>query len=185
MQACARTKLQYDVPELDEAVELVAYDDSWPDLYDRERFRIALAFGVVPKSGLIQHIGSTAVPGLVSKPVIDLMIGSGAWPPPDALARGVCALGYENLGDAGVPKRIYLRLRGPLKFNVHIVRRGGTHWTNNIALRDYLRENAAARETYAAAKVAALNIGRGRLLAYSEAKSSVIGELIAAARRQV
>ena len=68
---------------------------------------------------------------------------------------------------------------------MHIVRRGGTHWTNNIALRDYLRENAAARETYAAAKVAALNIGRGRLLAYSEAKSSVIGELIAAARRQV
>ena len=76
-------------------------------------------------------------------------------------------------------------LRGPVNFNVHIVRRGGTHWTNNIALRDYLRENAAARETYAAAKVAALNIGRGRLLAYSEAKNSVIAELIAAARQRL
>jgi GrpB-like predicted nucleotidyltransferase (UPF0157 family) len=135
------------VPELDEAVELVPYDDSWPALYDKERFRIALAFGVMPQSGLIQHIGSTAVPGLVAKPIIDLMIGSGAWPPPDGLVRGICRLGYENLGDAGVPKRIYLRLRGPLNFNVHIVRRGGTHWTNNIALRDYLRENAAARES--------------------------------------
>lgn len=171
--------------EPDEAVELVPYDDAWPELYDKERFRIALAFGVIPKSGLIQHIGSTAVPGLTSKPVIDLMLGSSKWPPPNALIRGVCALGYENLGDAGVPKRVYLRLRGPVNFNVHIVRRGGTHWTNNIALRDYLRENAAARETYAAAKVAALNIGRGRLLAYSEAKNSVIAELIAAARQRL
>ena len=171
--------------ELDEAVELVPYDDAWPEQYDKERFRIALAFGVIPKSGLIQHIGSTAVPGLTAKPVIDLMLGSSRWPPPNALIRGVCALGYENLGDAGVPKRVYLRLRGPVKFNVHIVRRGGTHWTNNIALRDYLRDNAAARETYAAAKVAALNIGRGRLLAYSEAKNSVIAELIAAARKHV
>lgn len=171
--------------ELDEAVELVPYVDAWPEQYDRERFRIALAFGVIPKSGLIQHIGSTAVPGLTAKPVIDLMLGSSKWPPPNALIRGVCALGYENLGDAGVPKRVYLRLRGPVNFNVHIVRRGGTHWTNNIALRDYLRDNAAARETYAAAKVAALNIGRGRLLAYSEAKNSVIAELIAAARKHV
>jgi GrpB-like predicted nucleotidyltransferase (UPF0157 family) len=173
------------VSELDEAVELVPYDDAWPDLYDKERFRIALAFGVIPKSGLIQHIGSTAVPGLTARPVIDLMLGSSRWPPPNALIRGVCALGYENLGDAGVPKRVYLRLRGPVKFNVHMVRRGGTHWTNNIALRDYLRDNAAARETYAAAKVAALNIGRGRLLAYSEAKNSIIGELVAAARNRV
>ncbi len=171
--------------ELDEAVELVAYDDAWPELYDRERFRIALKFGVLPKSGLIQHIGSTAVPGLVSKPVIDLMLGSSAWPPPNALIRGVCALGYENLGEAGVPKRVYLRLRGAQNFNAHIVRRGGTHWTNNIALRDYLCDNAAARETYATAKVAALNVGRGRLLGYSEAKSSVIAELIAAARGRV
>jgi GrpB-like predicted nucleotidyltransferase (UPF0157 family) len=173
------------VSELDEAVELVAYDDAWPELYDRERFRIALKFGVLPKSGLIQHIGSTAVPGLVSKPVIDLMLGSSAWPPPNALIRGVCALGYENLGEAGVPKRVYLRLRGAQNFNAHIVRRGGTHWTNNIALRDYLCDNAAARETYATAKVAALNVGGGRLLGYSEAKSSVIAELIAAARGRV
>jgi GrpB-like predicted nucleotidyltransferase (UPF0157 family) len=172
-------------PVLDEAVELVAYDEAWPEVYDQERFRIALAFGVLPKSGLIQHIGSTAVPGLVSKPVIDLMIGSGNWPPPEALVRGICALGYENLGDAGVPKRIYLRFRGKRNFNVHIVRRGGTHWTNNIALRDYLRDNESARETYSAAKVAALNLGKGRLLGYSEAKGSVMSELVAAARGQL
>lgn len=168
--------------DLDEAVELVPYDDAWPEQYDRERFRIALAFGVLPKSGLIQHIGSTAVPGLIAKPVIDLMLGSSQWPPPNALIKGVCALGYEHLGEAGVPRRVYLRLRGRQNFNAHIVRRGGTHWTNNIALRDYLRANPAAREAYATAKLTALNAGQGRLLAYSEAKSPYISELIAAAR---
>ena len=71
---------------------------------------------MLPKSGLIQHIGSTAVPGLVSKPVIDLMLGSSHWPPPNALIRGVCDLGYENLGEAGIAKRVYLRFRGFAEF---------------------------------------------------------------------
>ena len=49
------------------------------------------------------------------------MLGSSDWPPPNALIAGVCALGYENLGEAGVPKRVYLRLRGAQNFNAHIV----------------------------------------------------------------
>ena len=168
--------------ELDEPVELLPYDSSWPAIYDQERFRIALSFGVLPKSGLIQHIGSTAVPGLIAKPVIDLMIGAGHWPPPNALLRGICALGYEHLGEAGVPRRVYLRFRGTRNFNAHVVERGGTHWTNNLAIRELLRDDATAREKYAEAKMVALNAGGGRLLAYSEAKNAVMSELLAAAK---
>jgi GrpB-like predicted nucleotidyltransferase (UPF0157 family) len=168
--------------ELDEPVTLVPYDPKWPDVYDQERFRIALAFGVFPSSGLIQHIGSTAVPGLVAKPVIDLMLGVRDWPPPNKLIRGVCSLGYENLGEAGVVERVYLRCRSGQHFNAHVVKRGGAHWTNNLALRDLLIRDAAAREKYAAAKIAALTKGAGRLLAYSAAKEDVIAELIARAR---
>jgi GrpB-like predicted nucleotidyltransferase (UPF0157 family) len=169
--------------DLDENVELVPYDDAWPDIYDQERFRIALAFGVFPKSGLIQHIGSTAVPGLIAKPVVDLMVGVGKWPPPPALIKGICGLGYENLGEAGVPERVYLRLRGTRNFNAHVVRRSSAHWANNIALRELLRSDAAAREKYAAAKITALNKGGGRLLAYSAAKHAAVAELIATATR--
>jgi GrpB-like predicted nucleotidyltransferase (UPF0157 family) len=169
--------------ELDEPVELLPYDGEWAHIYDQERFRIALAFGVFPKSGLIQHIGSTAVPGLIAKPVVDLMVGVGKWPPPAELIKGICKLGYENLGEAGVAERVYLRLRGTRNFNAHIVRRGGAHWANNIALRELLRRDLAARERYAAAKIVALNKGGGRLLAYSAAKQDAIAELIAAATR--
>ena len=174
--------MKLDSMNIDEPVSLVPYDPAWPDVYDQERFRIALAFGVFPSAGLIQHIGSTAVPGLVAKPIIDIMLGVRAWPPDEKLIVGVCALGYENLGEAGVPGRVYLRRRADRHFNAHIVQRGGDHWNNNIALRDYLRGDARAREKYAASKIAALTKGSGRLVAYSAAKSDTMNELIAAAR---
>jgi GrpB-like predicted nucleotidyltransferase (UPF0157 family) len=168
---------------LDEPVSLVPYDPKWPEIYDQERFRIALAFGVFPSSGLLQHIGSTAVPGMQSKPVIDLMLGVREWPPPNKLLRGVCGLGYENMGEAGVPERVYLRCRSGQHFNAHVVVRGGKLWNDSLALRDYLRGDAAARERYAAAKIAAITKGAGRLLGYSEAKQEIMAELIAKAQR--
>jgi GrpB-like predicted nucleotidyltransferase (UPF0157 family) len=166
---------------LDEPVHLVPYDPAWPDVYDQERFRIALAFGVFPNSGLLQHIGSTAVPGLIAKSVIDIMIGVRGWPPPEKLLAGLTGLGYENLGEAGVPARIYLRRRADRQFNAHVVERNGAHWTNNLALRDHLCADAAAREKYATAKIAALTRSGGNLLAYSAAKADAVAELIRAA----
>jgi GrpB-like predicted nucleotidyltransferase (UPF0157 family) len=169
---------------LDEPVSLVPYDPQWPGLYDQERFRIALAFGVFPSSGLLQHIGSTAVPGMMSKSIVDLMVGVREWPPPNKLLRGICGLGYENMGEAGVPERVYLRCRSGQPFNAHVVVRGGKLWNDSLALRDYLRADAAARERYSAAKIAAITKGAGRLLAYSEAKQEIMAELIAAAARR-
>jgi GrpB-like predicted nucleotidyltransferase (UPF0157 family) len=167
---------------LDEPVTLVPYDPKWPEIYDQERFRIALAFGVFPSSGLLQHIGSTAVPGMISKPVVDLMLGVREWPPPNKLLRGVCGLGYENMGEAGVAERVYLRCRSGQHFNAHVVARGGAHWTNNLALRELLLRDPAAREKYSAAKIAAITKGSGRLIGYSEAKQEIMNELIAKAR---
>jgi GrpB-like predicted nucleotidyltransferase (UPF0157 family) len=168
--------------DIDEPVLLVPYDDAWPSRYDGERLRIAAAFGVEPRAGLMQHIGSTAVPGLVGKPVIDIMLGVGSWPPrPEFIAR-ICKLGYENLGEAGIPGRIYLRRRDLNSYNAHVVQRGGEHWTNNLAIRDLLRRDPGSRARYAAAKRAALDAGKGRLLAYSEAKEEAVAELLAAAR---
>lgn len=168
--------------EIDEPVLLVPYDDAWPARYDGERMRIAAAFGVEPRSGLMQHIGSTAVRGLVAKPVIDIMLGVGSWPPRSEFIARLGTLGYENLGEAGVPGRIYLRRRDLNSFNAHIVQRGGEHWTNNLAIRDLLRRDAASRARYAAAKRVALDLGKGRLLAYSAAKDDAVAELLAAAR---
>jgi len=82
-----------------------------------------------------------------------------------------------------VPGRVYLRLRDARDFNLHIVELGGTHWNDNLALRDLLRRDAGARERYAAAKQAALAAGESRLLAYSAAKHSAVAELLSTARK--
>lgn len=94
-------------------------------------------------------------------------------------------LGYQNLGEAGVPGRIYLRLRGvEPAFNLHLLERGGAHWITNLALRNLLRSNPEAGARYAAAKARALASSDARLLGYSAAKAPLVTELLALARTQ-
>lgn len=178
----ALRKQSPDDSVLDEEVSLVPHDPAWAADFEAERARIAATFELPP--GSLQHIGSTAVPMLPAKSVIDMMLGVAVLPPTRAMISRLEILGYENLGEAGVPGRTYLRLRGDDKgsFNLHIVERGGTHWTNNLALRDLLRRDGPARERYAAGKQAALTSAGNRLLAYSAAKQPLIDELLAQAK---
>lgn len=164
---------------IDEPVLLADYDEAWPSAFSEERNRLAAALRV-PQDRL-EHIGSTAVPGLLAKPVIDIMLGVERWPPDTTLIHAISRAGYEFLGEAGVPERLYFRLRGPTSFNLHVVRLDGTHWRANLALRDYLRRSESARSRYARAKLAAVSAGNTTLLAYSAAKSAVIADLLSAA----
>lgn len=179
-----RSGLRRDRPEaadIDEPVTLVTYDPGWPDAFTRERRRITDAVALADDR--IEHIGSTAVPGLTSKPVIDLMLGVDRLPPSHDLLARLEILGYQNLGEAGVPGRLYLRLRGgEREFNLHLMERGGDLWKNNLALRELLRADPVARERYERGKAGALQAGGGRLQGYSDAKHPLITELLATAR---
>ncbi len=73
-------------------------------------------------------------PGLIAKPIIDLMLGVDRFPPSAELQTAIERLGYEPLGEAGVPGRLYFRRRGAQHDNLHVVLKGGAHWTNNLAL---------------------------------------------------
>jgi GrpB-like predicted nucleotidyltransferase (UPF0157 family) len=163
------------VPALDEPIPLCAYDERWPDLFVPEALRIAAG---LPPEVAIEHIGSTAVPGLLAKPIIDVMLG--VEPGCDVLAirTELVALGYQDLGDAGVAGRLHFRRRGKAAFNTALVERGGAIWRANLAVRDYPRTNPGAAREYAAAKHAALDSGVRSLLAYSEYKGPVVDRLI-------
>ena len=95
---------------LDERIAVCKADPAWPTWFQRETVRLqsALPGELVPE---IQHIGSTAVPGLDAKPIVDLMVGIFE---PGRIAEVVERLerlGYESLGEAGVPGRWALRKR--------------------------------------------------------------------------
>jgi GrpB-like predicted nucleotidyltransferase (UPF0157 family) len=162
---------------IDEPVELVAYDRAWPARFARERRRLGAH---LTRPATIEHIGSTAVPGLASKPVVDILVGVD---PADVevVAQQIAGAGYEDLGEAGVPGRRHLRRRAAHAYNVHIVALGGPLWRDNLALRDYLRREPAQAARYADAKRRAIAAGP-TLLAYSDSKAAFLEDLVSRAR---
>jgi len=161
---------------IDEPVSVSAYQASWSMEFTDEQQRITAALDIAFAD--LEHIGSTAVPGLSAKPVIDMMLGVSTFPPPPSLLRSVEQLGYESLGEAGVAGRLYFRMRNPRQMNLHVVRKGGEHWINNLLLRDYLRNNATACQRYTRTKQAVIAAGITTLLDYSAAKVDTINSLL-------
>ena len=167
---------------LDERITVCAADPAWPSWFQQEaaRLRSALPGDLVPD---IQHIGSTAVPGLDAKPIVDLMVGIGEPGRIADVVERLERLGYESLGEAGVPGRWALRKRDAAQpCNIAIVAHDGEWWMLNLAVRDFLRANADAARNYASAKWHAVSNGADMLLAYSDAKRGVIERIAAEAR---
>ena len=163
------------VSNLDEAIHLSEYDPQWPILFSAEVQRVSSG---LPADVTTEHIGSTAVPGLVAKPIIDIMVGTGPQHQLEAVRQALVELGYEDMGEAGVPGRIYFRRRIGAAFNIALVPRGRSLWTANLAFRDHLRMSADARREYSEIKRQAFNNGIRSLLAYSDYKSAVLSRLI-------
>jgi GrpB-like predicted nucleotidyltransferase (UPF0157 family) len=169
--------------QLDEPVALRPYDPSWPERFERERRRIDASLGA--DAAAIEHIGSTAVPGLSAKPIVDVLVGvDGPLAGHRVIARLV-ALGYEFLGEAGVPGRLYFRRRrAGGAFNVHVVAHESELWRDNLALRDFLRAHPDAAAVYAQAKARAAAAAPDSLLRYSDLKAGAVAQLLAQARAQ-
>jgi GrpB-like predicted nucleotidyltransferase (UPF0157 family) len=165
--------------DLDEPVEIADFDPRRARAFrgERDRLRLALALASLK----FEHIGSTAVPGLAGKPIVDLMLGASpaVWAIRDELRPKIIALGYDDLGEAGVPGRLYFRRRTPLRaYNVALVEENGEQWRANLAFRDYLRAHPDDAAAYAAAKREAVAGGARTLQAYSAAKAGAIDALL-------
>lgn len=164
-----------DPKTLDEPVHVHDHDPEWSDWFDHEAQRLTAA---LPAGARIEHIGSTAVPDLAAKPIVDILIGLHDTVAAEEAAQAVANLGYQPLGEAGVPGRLHLRRRTRRSFNVHIVALESDLWRNNLLLRDHLRRDASARLRYAEAKHAAIASGATTLLAYSNAKAPAVARLL-------
>jgi GrpB-like predicted nucleotidyltransferase (UPF0157 family) len=167
---------------LDESVEIADHDPHHAGRFRGERDRLRL--GLATASLRFEHIGSTAIPGMHGKPIVDMMLGAPptAWAGLDDLRTRLVALGYEDLGEAGVPGRIYFRRRALRAFNLALVELEGPLWRENILLRDYLRAHPEDAAGYAEAKRAAVAGGATTLLAYSAAKAPTLATLADKAR---
>jgi GrpB-like predicted nucleotidyltransferase (UPF0157 family) len=160
----------------DEPIHIADYQTAWPLEFVQEQSRLSAGLGISPSD--LEHIGSTAVPGMAAKPIIDVMLGVRELPLNVHLEQAIGALGWECLCECGVPGRIYFRLRRERQANLHAVVKAGKLWNANLALRDYLRRSQSARERYSAVKHQAIAAGAVTLLAYSSAKADIMASLL-------
>ncbi len=164
-------------------VVVVDYDSSWPARYERERASIVEALGDVMEGvAAIEHVGSTAVPGLAAKPIIDIMVGVRELPVGERCVQPLEALEYEYRGDAGIPGRYYFRKGNPRSHHLHMVQHGTEFWQRHLLFRDLLRERPAVAQEYAALKKELAAQYRTDRLAYTEAKTPFIDAALARER---
>jgi GrpB-like predicted nucleotidyltransferase (UPF0157 family) len=166
---------------MDTAVTIVPYAPDWPRRFAAEAARIR---GVLAGPSVrIEHIGSTSVPGLDAKPIIDLAIALPVSQPPPAAIGPLVSLGYRHRGEYGLPGREFFTLGEPATFHVHVVAENSPHWRAWRDFRDALRGDAGLRERYAALKRELAIRHAGNRPAYTAAKTEFIQAVIAGARR--
>lgn len=132
-------------------VIVVDYDPSWPAAF--ERLRAGIWPSIQDLATAIEHVGSTSVPGLAAKPVIDMTIvvpTSAAME--EAIAR-LASLGYRHRGDLGVPGReAFNRPEGTPEHHLYACVAGNDGLRNHMAVRDHLRGNPEAARAYGSLK---------------------------------
>jgi GrpB-like predicted nucleotidyltransferase (UPF0157 family) len=133
---------------MSETLEIVRYDPGWPSVFSVERDRLAAALGSLALR--IDHNGSTAVPGLAAKPVIDIQISVFRLHPMGAYAAGLRRLGYVHVphADDSFCPFFHRPAAWPHSHHVHVVQSGGVEERRTLAFRDYLREHPEAACAY-------------------------------------
>jgi len=158
---------------IDEPVTVQPPDPRWPEAAAEEIARLRAA---LPEAA-IEHVGSTAVPGLDAKPIVDLLVGLPEVSPSLRLPD------YEACGEAGVPGRLYFRKRGnAVAFNAQAVIKEGPLWRDALSLRDYLRAHPEEAARYAEAKRSAIESGATTLQVYSRHKAPLLLQILEHAR---
>ncbi len=132
-----------------DAIVIVEYDASWPALAEAEGRRLTDA---VPAFVSVEHFGSTSVPGLAAKPVVDLMSLVADEGHLDQCVVPLLGLGYDYVPayEDDMPYRRFFKLRRPdgRGFNVHVVTRGSSFQRDHLLFRDALRENDELAAAY-------------------------------------
>lgn len=129
-------------------IRVVPYNPEWPAAYEHEAATIARILG--NELVAIYHIGSTSVPGLAAKPVIDIMPTVRSIEAIDRFDASFEVLGYECMGEFGIPGRRYYRKGGEERTHqVHIFGRNNVRdIERHLAVRDYLRAHPATAHRY-------------------------------------
>ncbi len=169
-----------------EPVVIVDYDPRWPLLFDQARSEILRAIG--PRVVAVEHIGSTAVPGLAAKPIVDIMVGLRTLEVAPQCIAALQRLGwvYVPENEASFPERRYFDkdLAGIRTEHLHMVETTSEFWERHLLFRDFLRAHRDVAEEYAQLKRDLTKKFRYQRDAYTDAKGPFIRAVEARARAE-
>ena len=168
-------------PADDEPIRIAPYDPEWPARFEQERLALE---GVLGRSttGGIHHVGSTAVPGLSAKPIIDILVGI-----TDLESGRAHIETLKDLRYVYAPHRsdemVWFCKPSPAArtHHLHLVPTGSRRFHDELAFRDYLRRHSEAADAYAALKQTLADRFQHDREAYTEAKASFVNEISASA----
>lgn len=164
---------------------MVAYNPRWPAEYDAEAARIRGALGSLALR--IDHNGSTSVPGLAAKPIIDIQVSVAALQPMAAYGEPLHNLGYLHVphADDSFAPFFHRPHTRPHTHHVHVVEAGGAEERRTLAFRDHLRAHAGAARDYERLKRELISRlaphDHATREAYTRGKTAFIERIIAAA----
>lgn len=167
-------------------VVLEPYSPDWPRAFEGERERLLAALS--DPAFRIEHVGSTAVPGLGAKPILDILLGAPSLQAVEARVPDLCACGYDYLPEheAMLPQRRFLAWPGsrPRRFHLHGVALGSDFWVDHLLFRDALRASPELASAYLDLKrELAARMGDDRA-GYTEGKTAFIAAVVAKARSE-
>ena len=170
-------------------VELSGPDPSWPTAYAGERAAIAEVLGTLARG--IEHIGSTSIPGIRAKPILDVMVGVGSFNQFEDCRSRLEAMGYvyDPLAMQDDPDRRVFR-RGPADqmlprtHHLHMTRFGGWYWRRILAFRDHLRRNPRVATDYERLKIDLAERFREDGRRYTAGKGAFVREIQAIALKE-
>jgi GrpB-like predicted nucleotidyltransferase (UPF0157 family) len=153
------------------------YDPRWPRLFEMLRSQIAAVLNELAVS--IEHVGSTAVPGLAAKPVIDIDVLLRSSTDLPIVIRRLAELGYEHRGDLGVSGREAFRAKDEgVQHHLYVCMPESREYKRHIAFRNYLREHAADADDYAVLKRELAGKFGSNRDAYNKAKGQFVRRIL-------
>jgi GrpB-like predicted nucleotidyltransferase (UPF0157 family) len=163
-------------------IRVVDYDEEWPASFDEIAAPLRDAVGTI--GARVEHVGSTAVPGLAAKPVIDVDVVLRSPRDVDEAIERLRTIGYVHQGDIGIAGReAFTSPPRAEPHHLYVVVAGSSAHADHIDFRDYLRKHPGVVEQYASLKKNLAQQHREDRLSYTNAKHDFISEVLATARR--
>ncbi len=157
-------------------IEVIEYDPQWPVLFELEAERVKQALGC--NCITVHHIGSTSIPGLSAKPIIDMLPVVRDIQEVDKATKAMECLGYEAKGEYGMAFRRYFQKGGNVRtHHVHVYEEGDPEISRYLKFRDWMRSHPADAENYAKLKVELAEKFPHDILQYCNGKDAFVASI--------